>query len=315
MQKYTHPTLLLLLAFTSLCVFGCATIINGPTQDVRVFMPPGTRVTDAFQNEPIVVVNSQHRTILRLMRTRDYDLRFLYKDQEANMLLTSSFDAGWLVPDLWGGFFIDAITGCWNSFDNVYIVRFPNDTSHPTVSEPMIEAYDPDAANFFLSGRAGIVANGNFGVFAGVGAGYDVNTHISLLFMYQQGGGLSILPSSSSYYTDGYYAQYNLECRYAIPQNFYLTCGGGISHITSTDIQQDRFTFNDTTGMLAPSSTLRMASVDKWMPSVFAGIGLHGRSYFLELRHTFGLSNIAISNGEVGNFGITELTFGLNLHF
>jgi len=279
--------------------------------------------TDAFGNDPLSVHYHKSHTILSLQRKRDYSLRFKYTGQETDAFLSSSLEPAWVFADLFTdliGYVVDGITGDWNSFDDPIFIRFPAATSiHADFTEPRIELGEDNWVP-----KTGIIVNAKLGfVFPmseflglsyGFGLGYDAIPRFTFLLTYEGGSGVNILPQYSSYTTNGSYSHYNLECRFKMQGNFYITGGGGWSNITTDSLELYRYGYNDTTGIYY-SNTLRTPPATKWMPTLFAGIGIAGQTSYIELRHTFGLSNIFLSNGEIGKFQTTSLTFGVNLHF
>lgn len=309
---------LFLIAAISVALYGCATIINGSTQDVQVIMPQGTQVTDAFGDEesPMIVHYHNGYTTLRLKRKKDYTLRFRYKGMEALTVLSSSLEPAWFIIDFltFYGLIVDGITGAWDSFDDPITIRFPVDSSEKSnFIQPMAEVAPSPDNGIVLSGKLGLVFP-TVGISYGLGLGYEATPKFTFLLLYEGGSGTNILPNYSSYYAPTSYTHFNVECRYKMQSNFYITGGGGLSNITSDSLQLDRYSFNDTTGRLF-QNPIHTAPANKWMPTLFAGIGITGSTTFVELRHTFGLLNIPLANGEVGKFETTSLTFGVNLHF
>ena len=134
MKKNTCIFFLLIPAL-ALSIIGCATIINGSTQDVTVIMPEGTRVADSFGSDPLMVYYSKNTAMLKLQRKRDYTLRFIYKRQEKDVIVTSTFEPAWILADLFTdliGYIVDGITGDWNSFHDPLFISFPADTIKPS---------------------------------------------------------------------------------------------------------------------------------------------------------------------------------------
>ncbi len=307
-------------------LYGCATIINGSTQDVTVIIPQGTQVSDVFENDgdlPITRHGNGDNT-LRLKRKRDYTLRFRYKNQEVIAAIYSSLEPGWIAADLFTdliGYVVDGITGAWNSFEDPIAIRFPTDTTQRSnIAPPIVEVGEETQ-----SGKYGIVVSGKLGLvfpminaegFNGaLGVGYDVNPKLTFLLAYDGGTGIDILSQYSLYnYFGATFTHYNLECRYKVQGNFYVTGGGGLSNITSDSLEINRYSFNDTTGQLF-QNPIRTAPVSKLIPTLFVGVGLAGQTFYCELRHVLGLSKIPLANGESGTFQTTSLTFGINLHF
>ncbi len=317
MIRIRHLYIIILCAV----VAGCATIISGSTQDVTVIMPEGTRVTDAFGSDPLRVYYYNNAAMLKLQRKKDYTLRFVYKGQERVAFLSSSFEPAWILADLFTyyvSYIVDGITGDWNSFDNPLIINFPSDTSKFAINSqlrPEMYGEPVPKMGLTLSAKFGFAfPMSDFGFTYGFGLGYDAITNFTFLIAYEGGNGIEILPHYTKFYTNTSYSHINLECRYKMQGSFYITGGGGISNITSDSLEMKRYAFNDSTGSFYQND-LRTAPINKWIPTLFAGIGIAGTTSYLELRHTFGLSSIPLSNGEIGKFGTTSLTFGINLHF
>jgi hypothetical protein len=285
-------------------------------------MPQGTKISDDLENDFMISHYHNGYAILRLERKKDYTLRFLYKGQEAKASLSGSLEPGWLVADLityYIGYIVDAITGDWNSFDEPLKVRFPADTTQPgRPAVPIVELNESASAplvGIVVSVKGGLafpIADG-LGFSYGFGLGYEAFPRLTFLLAYDGGTGIDILSRYSNYYTSSSYSQFNLEGRFK-QGNFYITGGGGWSNITSDSLTIDRSSFNVQTGTLF-DNPLRTAPVNKSIPTLFVGIGITGSMTFFEIRHTFGLSNIPLSNGEIGKFETTTLTFGLNFHF
>ncbi len=313
----------ILVLISCAVLYGCATIMHGSTQDVNIIMPKGTQVFDAFGNNPMLVYSQGGNIALQLKRNKDYSLRFVYKGQEVTTYLTSSLEPGWLLADLFTyfiGYLVDGLTGAWNAFDDPIAIRFPSDTTlAATYVQPTVEVIDE-----YSSAKTGVVVSGNLGlVFPmeeflatsyGIAVGYEAFPKFTFLLAYQGGTGVTILSQYSNYFGYGSYDHLNLECRFKAQGNLYLTAGGGISNITSDSLELDRSTYSDSLGRVI-DSPIRSAPANKWMPTLFAGIGILGSVGFVELRHTFGLSAIPLSNGETGHFETTSLTFGVNLRF
>lgn len=304
---------------------GCATMINASTQDVPVIMPRGTRVTDISGELIPVVQNHTYGdsiTTIRLERKRDYHLQFSYKGTTIGTTLASSLDWGWIIPDYLTliGLFVDAITNDWCYFDGVK-VRFPGDsTSSVIVKTPSIEVFElPEAPKIGLialvnTGFVYPIGNAEFDfVFFNcyrLGFGYEFSRQLSIIATYGQGAGIDIMPSQTKYETFGYYSSYDLEARFSVQKHLYLVCGGGWTHITSDTLK----TFIK---YVADSGAIyrKLPPADTKMPTLFLGIGYTGSVGFIEIRHSYGLSKIFLSSGEIGHFTTTSLNFGLNLHF
>jgi len=321
MIRFTYS---ILLSLFCIAIYGCATIINGSTQDVHVIMPEGTKITNrsGFDGEPIVIQNSNGYAILRLKRKNDYPLLFQYKNQQASIFLTSTFEPGWIVADFFTdfiGYIVDGITGDWNSFQYPITINFPTDTStHENYSKSIVELNNNDSQipkiGIILNPKFGLIFSGDVGFLYGLGVGYEFTPRLSLTLAYEGGLNTQILPRYSNYYGTEYYSQINLECRFKASGNLYMTAGGGMSNITSDSLTLDRYSYSEIThrNYEDPIST---APLNKWIPSLFIGIVVSGQSSYIELRHTFGLSKLPLSSGEVGNFETTSLNFGLNLKF
>ncbi len=321
-----RTTCLICVLLFCIALCGCATIINGSTQDATVIIPQGTQVSDVFGNEGNLQITRHYNGdyTLRLKRKRDYTLRFRYKNQEVIAAIYSSLEPGWIAADLFTdliGYVVDGITGAWNSFEDPITIRFRTDTSQTAkFTLPTVEVIDETTSpkyGIVISGKLGLVfpmmsINGfNYAL----GIGYDVNPKLTFLLAYDGGYGVNILPKPSIYNSYGsQFSHYNLECRYKVQGGLYITGGGGLSNITSDSLEIDRYSFNDSTGRLF-ENPIRTAPVSKLIPTLFVGVGIAGSTFYGEFRHTFGLSNILLPNGENGTFQTTSIVFGVNLHF
>jgi hypothetical protein len=303
-------------------LYGCATIINGSTQDVSVIMPPGTEISSEFGNDITIIHKRDDNLLLRLKRKKDYALLFTNKGREAKIKITSSLDPGWIVADLFTdfiGYIVDGITGAWNSFDNFIIVRFPSDSIVTKEFFPIAEVAqeDPTVENIglVLNPKIGIVfPMKSTGFTYGIGLGYRAFPKFTFLLDYEAGSGVDILSQYTPYYSAASYTHYNMECRYKMQGNFYIIAGGGLSNITTDSLDLQRYSYDDSTGNIFRND-IRTAPANKWMPTLFAGIGLSGTTTYFEIRQTVGLSKIPLSSGDLGTFGTTSLYFGLNLKF
>jgi hypothetical protein len=294
--------------------YGCATIIHGTSQDVPIEMPKDTKVTSADgQAIPLMyrVMQGDTATYLRLERDGYYLLRFSYQDQQVTTALESTFDAGWLILDYFTlyGLIVDAITGAWHSFDGI-AVHFPDDSSSPYVEG--LQPKNPKNIGVVLVVSTGLAlplgsGESEFTVFNffTLGLGYELSPKLTLLAEFNKGGPINIMPRYSDYRTDGSFSAYSIGGRLKIENTIYLSGGGGMTHITSTDLKYyDRY-----------KPSLSYPPVDKTIGALYAGIGISGKFGFMELRHSLGLSKIPLSNGEFGTYETTALGFGLNLHF
>jgi hypothetical protein len=315
----------ILLSVAGIIIFNsCAAIMQGTTQDVRVIMPPGTQVTDVFGNDgdPMLIDHQNGYTSLRLKRKKDYTLKFAYKGQEAITVLSSSLEPGWVIADFttFYGLIVDGLTGAWNSFDDPIRVRFPADTTLAMQTTlPLVEVNEGSLTptlGIVVTGNAGLVfpMAESMGLSYGLGVGYQAFPRFTFFLEYEGGTSVDIFSQYSSYYSRTSFSHVNLECRIKALSNFYLTAGGGLSNISSDSLGTDRYVYNDTTGITS-KGTFLTTPINKWMPTIFAGIGISGSTTYFELRHTFGLSHIFLPNGEIGKFETTTLTFGLNLPF
>lgn len=325
-----------LLAFMLMC-YGCATIFNGSTQEVSFSMPEGTEIIEENGEEPFIIYSGKGSAILRLKRKKDYLLRFSYKDQEMSRRISSSLEGGWLIADLFAfygiGYVVDAITGAWFSFDDRIFVRFPKDkvrdsTQSLSLSERPVFEYNRGLQRTKLGGiftaflglnypKGTRRNNGYFSVDIplqyGISVGYEVLPRLSLLLSNDGSSNISVLPHSSAYRSVSDYSTNSIGVRFRMHDNIYLSGGGGWTHITSDSLVFEGYGY-DIDGRRYDLSNFT-APVDVSMPSLYVGIGIAGSLGFFELRHSFGLSKISLSNGEIGKFQTTSIAFGLNVKF
>ena len=95
---------------------------------------------------------------------------------------------------------------------------------------------------------------------------------------------------------------------YKVFDDFYVTGGGGVEYLRNDTLYSSFTEKGIYHEMVYPPKS-------GYLPSVFIGIGYSGSVGFIELRHAIGLSHFQLSNGDIGHFEITEVNFGLNLHF
>jgi hypothetical protein len=306
-----------LCSFLCIALLGCATIMNGSTQNVYIIAPQGTTIQDSGGIPLSIGTTVTNENYIKLKRNRDYVLHFENNDQEVVGEVPRSIGAGWVVLDIIFDIvpvFIDWATGDWNSFDDLKI-HFVDDTSRDRAAQKAyIEPFErvlpippdttPKIGGIFIAG-AGLAmpVDQTILFFNGyeIGVGYSLLPKLDFILTASVALALDITAPSTHYGTNATSAFFSLETRYNLPIGIYGTAGGGWAKITSDSMR----TINST--VLFP--------INKQMGAIFAGIGFSGSLGFIELRHTFGLSKIQFSNGETTNFATTSLNFGFNVHF
>ncbi len=294
---------------------GCASIIQGTNQDVPIDIPRGTRVTSASGIEIPVFSKyslSDSGSFIRLDRDENYYVRFSYNGRQVTTAFEGHFQIGWLILDYmtFYGLLVDGISGAWHSFDGV-AVRFPADTS----VRPYVELFEPPRPKkigvSILAGTGYALPFGDgygfvpfFNTYS-FGAGYHLTSRLMVMAELAGGSIVDILPRYTDYRTSASFSTYFAGARLRFQDDIYASAGGGPAHITSGDLEY----FDET------RPDLTTPPVNQIIGALYAALGVSGTHGYLELRHTFGLSDIPLSNGETGQFEITSINFGLNLHF
>jgi hypothetical protein len=312
----------LIIAFLAILT-GCGTIFNGPTADVLVIMPQGTKVFDRDSSREIAQVTHKNDSAvyLRLERKRDYPLRFSYKNANMDINLYHRLQTSFLVPDLLGLELmappvVDLATGDWNIFDGVS-VHFPADSNDPYHSPtPYCELIDAQdyiqhyGVILLLSGGFLTSSSPDFNLVndLAIGIGYKFNSSFSL---YMIDGAYTtdiILPPNSAYSNIGsLFQSYLLAGRYRFFKNFYLTTGGGLTNYSAFEFDYK-----------APDSlhSQRIKNgFSKNIGSVFSGIGYQAQTWFVEFHQTLGLSPVVFPNGELGKYRSISIDYGFNLFY
>lgn len=315
-MMYLRYHVLLILLCAALC--GCATIFNGVTQDVPIYLPPGVSLihTSAIQT----ISSDSTFSLLKLKRNRDYTLKLIYRDQEMILPIERSFEPGWVVLDIAMAIvpaIIDGITGSWFYFEPVRVrITNDSDSTHQLLASVPIKNSPKRGGVFLVSlGMVGpfdqppLFFNGGI-----LGFGYQALKNLE--FYLTAGGSGSIALTSNSYGTGVgcSAASYFIESRYNFYGNIYATAGGGFTHIVSDSLRYNERLYNDKLQTYYNKYSSH-SPVKKWTGAMFGGIGYAGSVGFFELRHTLGFSKIPLPKGEKGVFETTAFYFGLNIRF
>lgn len=291
-------------------MYGCASIIQGTTQDVPVDVPRGTKVTSAYGGEIPLFYKYSLRdsgSYLRLNRDENYYVRFSYNGQHVAAAFEGNLQIGWVILGCFTsyGIIIDAVSGAWNSFDGV-AVRFPADTSQ----RPYLEVFEPTREKIGVSVLAGTGLALPFDDVTllnsyAVGIGYHLNSRLMVFGELGGGGDIDVMPRYTDHQTSTSFSTYFAGARFKFQDDIYIAAGGGITDIATGELEYINGTRPD----------LSTGPVDKTVGALFGALGVSGTYGYFELRHTFGLSAIPLTNGQTGQFEITSINFGLNLHF
>jgi hypothetical protein len=310
-----------LLLFLGSLVAGCASLINGSTQDVPVKIPEGTVVTNWRGDQMPVMRQAKYSdtsSYITLHRGKKYELKFDYHGESIETVFTSAVEPGWIPVDAL--FYIvplivDLANQNINSFEGIAI-HFSNDRSDlKRTGQTYIEPYqagqliEPRQGFSFelLAGRNDTHSSFEFllpfpnGV--GFGVGYDLSNQLSVLGSYHFTTGLDLTPAT---YQKGYTAISTIQCEghYNFQSGFSLGVGAGISHV-----QIDRPYYD--------SADFRIVQPDisKTIPVITPIIGYYGTVSFIELRYVFGLGDITFQHSaDLSRLRILSLNYGLHFH-
>ncbi len=309
----------LLFLFGSLLA-GCASLINGSTQEVPVKIPEGTIVSD-WQGLQIPVIRQANYSdscgYIKLHRSKKYELRFDYHGQSIETVFSSAVEPGWIPFDVL--FYIvpviiDLATQNMNSFDGIAI-HFSNDATDPKrTGQTYIEPFDPGQlfdsrqglSLQLMTGRNDPKLNGEFLLpfpnDVGFGIGYAITNRLSAFGTYHFTSGLDLTPKN---YKKSYTALSNiqLEGRCDLIWGFSIGVGAGISNV-----QIDR-PYYDSAGF-----RIVQPDVSKTMPILTPFLGYYGSVSFIELRYFYGLSEIAFQNTDRIKIQMLSLNYGLHFH-
>ena len=191
---------------------GCATIFNGPTQDMPIEMMHIISVSESDGTSvPVMQKISFGDTItyITLQRSRDHFLRFRSQDYVLETRVASSPDYMWVFTDLFPLFvplFVDIATADWNTFQSLKI-NFGNDTSDITPISISSSQFPRDSKP-----RGGIVlirlgittpfATGEPPIFwnsGSLGLGYEISKKAEVYLCVNGVGGIRTIPDSSRY--------------------------------------------------------------------------------------------------------------------
>ena len=117
-----HPAVLALLCSIAVATAGCATIISGTSQTITVHSnPPGAYVQIGHQTGTTPVT-------LHIPKGKDYPVEISQGPDKRVVALNRNLDPMTLlniIPPLWPGFIVDAVTGAITKYDpNVISVDF-----------------------------------------------------------------------------------------------------------------------------------------------------------------------------------------------
>jgi hypothetical protein len=144
-MKSTIVVLLIIIASALILFEGCATVFKGYEDEViltkapkglRVFtkdsveIPVQTVLGKGAQAKKTIImglVTLYDSTVvvetrkINLRSNTDHVLILKYQDKEKRLRVYPKISTSWFILDLLtGGFFVDAYTGNWNCFDNIY---------------------------------------------------------------------------------------------------------------------------------------------------------------------------------------------------
>lgn len=118
---------LMLIVLTTTFVTGCATILSGSTQKITIqSTPPGAHVKFGYQSgfTPIT---------FEVPKGQDYPVIISRGSQQQIIMLERKLDPNTflnLIPPLWPGFVVDAVTGAITKYDpDIVRVNFPTATT------------------------------------------------------------------------------------------------------------------------------------------------------------------------------------------
>jgi len=322
------------LKYFTLCLLfcatfsGCATLLNGSTQNVYIAAPSGTTIQDTSGKIIPMTQTFEDEYYITLKRNRDYDLHFTNNGKEVSGRVPRSIGGGWVFLDIILDVFpvfIDWATGDWYLFDDLKI-EFPGDTTKVVAGrKSYVQSFErliqqpvrPKVGGLFFVGAGlemPVNSNPIFFTAFDMGLGYQVFPKLDVILRGSLAGDLSITTHSSDIGTSVSSVSASLEARYSFFDGIFAAAGAGWSQISSNSIKYSEAHYDASTkSTIVESFTL--APVDKVMPLISLGIGYSGSLGFIELRHIFGLSKFLFSNGETNSFSTTAFIFGLNAHF
>ncbi len=309
----------IILILTVAVLYGCATMINGTTQNVPVDIDEGTFITDTTNVLQPVYRSEENTTFIKLKRKQDHLLTFRNGSDSILVNVVGSMEGAYIAANLFTygvGYIVDASTGAWFSFDGLS-VRFPNKgKKSPSDTNVIAQGYDP-----FRPTKLGLVVRlgaGILGPFGGsqaliivggnsysMGLGYKLFNDLHIFADYTAVGLLDAHPKNSDYFSYSSLSSYEASVRFYPVSSIYFTAGAGYSHVTTDSLS--RYTTNHKRESFIPS--------EGRMGSVIIGVGHSGSIGFIELQARYGTNGFYLSSGERGNLYSIGLRYGLNLTF
>lgn len=311
----------IILILLNAVLYGCATMINGTTQDVPVDIDEGTFITDTANVLQPLYRSEENRTFIKLKRKQDHILTFRNGSDSVVVNVIGTMEGAYIAANLFTygvGYIVDGSTGAWFSFDGLS-VRFPNKgKKSPSDTNIIAQGYDPfRPTKLGLVVRLGVGILGPFGgnqaliIIGGnsysLGLGYKLFNDLHIFADYTFAGLLDSHPKNSRYYSYSNLSSYEASIRFYPVSSIYFTAGVGYSHVRTDSLSNYvNYTSNKKESFIPSQGR---------MGSVVFGVGHSGSIGFIELQARYGTNGFYLSSGERGNLYSFGLRYGLNLTF